>query len=205
MTSLSLSEHTVVLATANKGKLREFAELLAGVGLAVRAQSEFGVLEAAETAPTFVENALIKARHASRLTGLPALADDSGLEVDHLHGAPGVWSARYGGSGASDQDNLRKLLAALAGVPADNRRARFVCLIVYLRHADDPTPVISQGVWEGSILDEPRGANGFGYDPVFLVPELDMTAAELTPEVKNRLSHRGKALRGLLAKLRGEV
>lgn len=198
------STHTVVLATSNKGKLREFAELLSGVGFKVRAQSEFGMLEAAETAPTFVENALIKARHAARLTGLPALADDSGLEVDFLHGAPGVWSARYAGQGAGDRENLDKLLAALSGVPPEKRRARFVCLIVYLRHADDPTPVISQGVWEGTILAEPRGVNGFGYDPVFQVPELDMTAAELAAEVKNRLSHRGKALHGLLTRLRGE-
>lgn len=198
------SDNTVVLATGNKGKLREFAELLSGVGFKVRAQSEFGVLEAAETAPTFVENALIKARHAARLTGLPALADDSGLEVDFLHGAPGVWSARYAGQGAGDRENLDKLLAALSGVPPEKRRARFVCLIVYLRHTDDPTPVISQGVWEGTILTEPRGANGFGYDPVFQVPEMDMTAAELAPEVKNRLSHRGKALHGLLTRLRGE-
>jgi XTP/dITP diphosphohydrolase len=185
-------ERRVVLASGNQGKLREFAELLAGTGIVIRAQSEFGVPEADETGLTFVENAIIKARNASQHTGLPAIADDSGLEVDALNGAPGIYSARYAGPGGDHGPNVRKLLEALSGVPAEERTARFRCIIVYLRHAADPTPLICQGTWEGTILTEPRGNGGFGYDPVFLVPGYGKSAAELP------LSHRGQALRALL-------
>jgi XTP/dITP diphosphohydrolase len=165
-------------------------------------QSSFGVPEAEETGLTFVENAILKARNAARHTGLPALADDSGIEVDALNGAPGIYSARYAGPGATDEENLLKLLAALEGLPEDRRGARFQCVIAYLRHAEDPTPLICQGTWEGRILAAPRGANGFGYDPVFFVPEEGVSSAELAPEIKNRLSHRGQALRRLLEGLR---
>lgn len=194
-------DRIVVLATSNPGKIRELNALLADTAIRVRAQSELGVPEAAETGLTFVENALLKARQAARHSGHPAIADDSGLEVDALAGAPGVHSARYAGPGASDADNLVKLLSALAGVAEAYRTARFQCLMVYLRHADDPTPIICQGTWEGRILTEPRGDQGFGYDPVFLVPSSGMSAAELEPAVKNVLSHRSQALRQLLAKL----
>lgn len=192
---------TIVLASSNAGKVREFNDLLGGLHLEVVPQSHFNVADADETGLTFVENAILKARHAARHTGLPALADDSGLEVDALHGAPGIYSARYAGVGASDADNLKKLLAALKEVPEPGRKARFQCVLVYLRHALDPTPLICQGSWEGRILCEPRGANGFGYDPVFYVPTHSVSAAELTPETKNSLSHRGQALRLLLAGL----
>jgi XTP/dITP diphosphohydrolase len=191
----------IVLASSNPGKLREIGQMLAGIGLEVVPQSDFDVPEAEETGLSFVENAILKARHAARHAGLPAIADDSGLEVDALHGAPGIYSARYAGSGASDEQNLKKLLADLAGVPEAERTARFQCLMVYLRHAHDPTPIICQGTWEGRILFEPRGANGFGYDPVFYVPTHGCSAAELPPEIKNALSHRGQALRALVAAL----
>lgn len=194
----------IVLASGNRGKVREFNELLAGLDLEVVPQSEFNVPEAEETGLSFVENAILKARNAAQHAGLPAIADDSGLEVDALKGAPGIYSARYAGPGASDQQNLEKLLAALADVPDTERTARFQCVIVFLRHALDPTPIICQGTWEGSILREPRGANGFGYDPVFHVPTHGCSAAELPAEVKNRLSHRGQALAKLLRMLRGE-
>jgi XTP/dITP diphosphohydrolase len=159
------------------------------------------VVEVEETGLTFVENALLKARNATRHTGLPAIADDSGIEVDALHGAPGIYSARYAGEGASDARNLEKLLADLRDVPEARRTARFVCLMVYLRHELDPTPIICQGSWEGRVLFEPRGAGGFGYDPVFFVPTHSCSSAELPPEVKNQLSHRGQALRALVAAL----
>lgn len=192
----------IVLASNNPGKAREINQLLEGSGITVLAQSELGVPEVEETGLSFVENALLKARNAAERTGLPAIADDSGLEVDALDGAPGIYSARYAGLGATDQENLQKLLADLAGVPQARRGARFQCLMVYLRHALDPTPLICQGTWEGRVLPEPRGANGFGYDPVFYAPTHDCSAAELPPEVKNHLSHRGQALRALLAALR---
>lgn len=195
-------QQIVVLASSNADKVREINELLAGLDYAVVPQSQFGVPEVEETGLTFVENAILKARNAARHTGHPAVADDSGIEVDALNGAPGVHSARYAGAGASDRANVDKLLAALRGVPDAERTARFRCVMVYLRHADDPTPVIAQGTWEGRIATEPRGANGFGYDPVFLVPDRDCTSAELAPEEKNQLSHRGQALRALLASLR---
>jgi XTP/dITP diphosphohydrolase len=191
----------VVLASLNPGKAREVGQLLAGSGLEVVSQAALGVPEAAETAPTFVENALLKARHAAQLTGLPAVADDSGLAVDALGGAPGIYSARYAGPGADDAANNRKLLEALAGLPAAARTARFICVVVYLRHAADPVPLICEGAWHGRLLEAPRGANGFGYDPLFLVPELGVTSAELPPEQKNRLSHRGQALRRLVERL----
>ncbi|MDV3238861.1 MAG: RdgB/HAM1 family non-canonical purine NTP pyrophosphatase [Gammaproteobacteria bacterium] len=192
---------TVVLASSNPGKVREFNELLAGHHIEVVPQSQFGVQDAEETGLTFVENAILKARNAARHTGLPAIADDSGIEVDALKGAPGIYSARYAGIGAGDRANLEKLLAELEGVPEAGRSARFQCLMVYMRHADDPTPLICQGTWEGRILSAPRGSNGFGYDPVFFVPTHNCSSAELEPAVKNALSHRGQALRQLVAAL----
>lgn len=191
----------IVLASNNPGKVREINQMLGGLPLSVVPQSDFKVPEAEETGLTFVENALLKARHASRHTGLPAIADDSGIEVDYLNGAPGIYSARYAGKSASDEQNLRKLLADLDGIPEAERTARFQCLMVYLRHEFDPTPVICRGTWEGRILLEPHGANGFGYDPVFFVPTHDCSAAELPPEVKNKLSHRGQALRKMVEAL----
>ncbi len=191
----------VVLASNNAGKAREFGELLAGSGLEVVGQAELGVPEAEETAPTFVENALLKARNASRITGLPALADDSGLAVDALGGAPGIFSARFAGSGAGDAANNARLLDLMREVPEAARGAAFICALVYLRHAEDPVPLICQGMWRGRLLEAPRGANGFGYDPLFLVPELGKTSAELPPEEKNRRSHRGQALRQLVERL----
>ncbi|QGU33459.1 RdgB/HAM1 family non-canonical purine NTP pyrophosphatase [Thermochromatium tepidum] len=193
MTRAPLST-TIVLASNNAGKVRELEYLLAGSRIQICPQGEYGVPEVEETGLTFVENAILKARHAARHTGLPALADDSGLEVDALGGAPGVYSARYAGPGATDEANLRQLLAELAEVPEAERTARFQCVLVYLRHAEDPTPLICQGTWEGRILFEPRGTNGFGYDPIFLVPTQGCSAAELDPDTKNRLSHRGQAL-----------
>ena len=187
----------VVLASRNDGKLAEMQGLFASLGWKLRSLAEFCDDAAEETASSFVENALLKARHASLVSGLPAIADDSGLEVAALEGAPGVRSARYAGEDASDADNNRKLLAALKNIPDERRGARFVCLMVYLRHAEDATPLIAQGSWRGTILHNPRGANGFGYDPLFLVPDLKRSAAELDAEVKNRVSHRGKAARHL--------
>lgn len=192
----------IVLATGNLGKVREINELLAGSGIHAQPQSQFGVMEAEETGLTFVENALIKARNASLHTGLPAIADDSGLEVDALDGAPGIYSSRYAGPAATDRDNVEKLLTNLADVPESRRGARFQCVMVYLRHAADPTPLICQASWEGLILTAPRGSNGFGYDPVFHVPTHDCSSAELPAEIKNKLSHRGQALRQLVERLR---
>jgi XTP/dITP diphosphohydrolase len=192
----------IVLATGNLGKVREINELLANHDLAVVAQSDFNVPEAEETGLSFVENAIIKARNAAAHTGLSAIADDSGLEVDALGGAPGIYSSRYAGKSASDRDNLEKLLADLGDLAAEQRSARFQCLMVYLRHAKDPTPIICQGTWEGQVLFTPRGSDGFGYDPVFYVPSHNCSSAELPPDIKNRLSHRGQALRKLIAALR---
>ncbi|HLS99734.1 MAG: RdgB/HAM1 family non-canonical purine NTP pyrophosphatase [Porticoccaceae bacterium] len=191
----------VVLASGNAGKLREFQYLLADRGIDVVAQSEFSVPDADETGLSFVENAILKARHAARLTGLPAIADDSGLEVDVLDGAPGIYSARFAGPNASDGDNNARLLELLKGVPAERRTARYQCSLVYMRHAADPTPLICQGSWEGVIGTKPKGSHGFGYDPLFFVREQGCTAAELPREVKNTLSHRARAMRQLLDKL----
>ncbi len=190
--------HRVVLASNNKGKLREFADLLGGLDLDIIPQAQLGVSDVEETGLTFVENAIIKARHAARITGLPVIADDSGIEVDALNGVPGIYSARYAGSGASDDANNKKLLQALDGVPEAQRGARYQCLIVYLRHALDPTPIICGGSWEGRILTEPRGFGGFGYDPLFFVPTHQCSGGELDAVEKNRISHRGQALRKLL-------
>ncbi|OOZ42303.1 non-canonical purine NTP pyrophosphatase, RdgB/HAM1 family [Solemya pervernicosa gill symbiont] len=192
----------IVLASGNAGKVREFNQLLADIDLEVVPQSDFEVVEAEETGLTFVENAILKARNAAQHTGLPALADDSGLEVDALHGAPGIYSARFAGVGASDEQNLQKLLTDLQDVPQNLRSARFQCVIVYMRHAEDPTPIICQGTWNGRILNTSHGENGFGYDPVFYVPEQDCSSAELPAEIKNRLSHRGQALQKFLSVMR---
>ncbi len=192
----------VVLASGNKGKVREFNQILAGLDLVVVPQTEFDVPEIEETGLTFVENAILKARNAAQHTGLPAIADDSGLEVDALRGAPGIYSARYAGADASDEQNLIKLLNTLKEVPGAERTARFQCLLVYMEHELDPTPVICQGTWEGRIAEAPQGESGFGYDPVFYVPDQDCTAAQLSAEEKNRLSHRGQALQKLLQALR---
>ncbi|KAA0010673.1 XTP/dITP diphosphatase [Billgrantia pellis] len=193
--------HALVLASGNAGKLREFGQLLKSLGLSVRPQAEFGVDDVEETGLTFVENALLKAREASRVSGLPALADDSGLEVDALQGQPGIYSARYAGEPKSDARNNAKLLEALADVPREERSARYWCVLVYLRHADDPVPIIVQRSWEGEILEQPRGEGGFGYDPLFWLPEQGRSVAELAAEEKNRLSHRGRALEALVATL----
>jgi XTP/dITP diphosphohydrolase len=190
----------LILASNNQGKLKEFNELLSTIGFSVHAQGDFGVPEAEEPFHTFVENALTKARHASRLTGLPALADDSGVCVNALGGAPGVYSARFAGAPKSDANNSAKLVADLAA-HAD-KSAYYYCVLVFVRHADDPQPVIADGRWNGEIIAEARGAGGFGYDPHFYLPALGKCAAELTPEEKNRLSHRGQALRALVEKLK---
>ena len=190
----------VVLASGNAGKLRELRALLAPLGIELVAQGDLGLDSAPETACTFVENALAKARHASAGSGLPAIADDSGLAVSALGGAPGVRSARYAGAAQNDGANNRKLIAALAGLA--DRRARFCCAMVYVDAPGDPVPVIATGEWQGTIIDEARGVNGFGYDPHFLLLELGLTSAELEPKLKNALSHRGQAARSLLAALR---
>ncbi|NHZ37511.1 RdgB/HAM1 family non-canonical purine NTP pyrophosphatase [Massilia rubra] len=190
----------LILASNNAGKLKEFGEILAPVGFTLHAQGEFDVPEAEEPFATFVENALEKARHASRLTGLPALADDSGVCLNALGGAPGVWSARFAGEPKSDARNNQKLIADLAA-HAD-KSAYYYCVLVYVRHADDPQPVIADGRWNGEIVAEARGAGGFGYDPHFWIPSLGKCTAELTPLEKNALSHRGQALRALVEKLK---
>ncbi|CAM3726901.1 MULTISPECIES: XTP/dITP diphosphatase [Pseudoalteromonas] len=191
---------TLVLATGNQGKVNELAQMLSPLEINVVPQSDFNVSAVAETGTTFVENAIIKARHAAKETGLPAIADDSGLEVDGLNGAPGVYSARFAGEQASDQDNIDKLLNELADNP--NRSARFWCVLVLMRHADDPTPLICSASWEGQITQSQDGQGGFGYDPVFYVPELKCTSAQLTKEQKNAVSHRGTALQRLLTELK---
>jgi len=192
----------IVLASGNKGKLREFAALLAELDYEVLPQSDFDVPDIEETGLSFVENAILKARNACAHTGLPAIADDSGIEVDALKGAPGIYSARFAGESASDKDNLTKLLKDLSGLPENERTARFQCLLVFMQHEKDPTPLICQGTWEGRILQESSGENGFGYDPVFYVPTHDCSSAELTAEVKNKISHRGQALAKLLVELK---
>ena len=196
----STPRQTVVLASGNTGKLRELGEVLAPLGVTLQPQAEFNVPEVEETGLTFVENAIIKARAAAEHSGLPAIADDSGLEVDHLDGAPGIYSARY--SGAGDEGNNARLLQELCDVPDPQRSARFQCVLVYMRHALDPTPLVCQASWEGFILHAPRGEQGFGYDPLFYVPEHQCSSAELPRELKNRISHRAKASTLLFEALR---
>ena len=193
---------TLVLATGNPGKVNELANMLSPLNINVLPQSDFNVGEVAETGTTFVENAIIKARHAAKITGMPAIADDSGLEVDGLNGAPGVYSARFAGESASDQDNIDKLLNELADNP--NRKARFWCVLVLMRHADDPTPLICSASWEGEITQTQNGEGGFGYDPVLFVKEQNCTSAELTKAQKNAVSHRGQALKKLLLELQSK-
>jgi len=195
----------VILASGNRGKLDELSMLLADLPLTLRAQSEFAVEAVEETGLTFVENAIIKARHAAGVTGLPALADDSGLVVPALDGAPGVRSARYAGTAANDAGNVAKLLTALDAVPAAARGCSFVCVMVYLRHAADPLPLVATGQWQGRVLDAPRGAGGFGYDPIFLGVGESLTAAELPAAHKNARSHRGQAVAALVRLLAAEL
>ncbi|MGF2735408.1 RdgB/HAM1 family non-canonical purine NTP pyrophosphatase [Marinobacter sp. DUT-1] len=195
----------LVIASNNKGKIAELTELLTPLGLTPIAQGELGVGEAEEPAVTFVENAILKARHAARETGLPALADDSGIAVDALGGLPGVRSARFAGEDATDPDNVEALLDALKDVPDEDRGAQFHCVLVYLRHADDPTPIVCHGRWPGRILREPRGSGGFGYDPIFLAPEHNCSAAELSRDEKGRIGHRGRALAQLVEHLKVEL
>ncbi len=198
---MNVNPRKLVVASSNAGKLAEFRDLLDEAGLEFVAQGELGVADIEETGLTFVENALLKARHAARVTGLPALADDSGLCVDALGGAPGLYSARYAGAHGDARANIARLLEEMKDVPAARRTAHFVGVIVLRRHADDPQPLIAAGRWSGLILDAPRGAGGFGYDPVFLDPENNLSAAEFEPAIKNRLSHRGRALDVLRQKL----
>jgi XTP/dITP diphosphohydrolase len=188
-----------VLASGNAGKLREFSELLAATSLVLARQSDFGIVPPPETGTTFLENALIKARNAARITGLAAIADDSGIEVDALGGAPGVYSARYAGEEATDEENLSKLLAELAGLPEEKRAARYRCVIVCLNGADDPHPLVGVGTWEGRIIETRRGSNGFGYDPAFVPARDTRTVAEMPQDEKNLKSHRGQAMRAFLA------
>ena len=190
----------IILASSNPGKLREISAIFADKPYRLIPQSEYNVSDAEETGLTFVENAILKARHAAESTGMMAMADDSGIEVDYLKGAPGIYSARYAGQPCDNQANNDKLLAALQGVPGELRTARFQCVIVLMRHALDPTPLICTGTWEGFIVEQETGANGFGYDPLFYVPTHGCTSAELSPQVKNELSHRGQALRDLATK-----
>lgn len=196
-----LSHRTVVLASNNPGKIREINTLLSDTGIEVISQSEFNVPDVAETGFSFIENALIKARNAASYCPYPVIADDSGIALDALDGRPGIYSARYAGIDASDEDNLCKLIDEVKDLPEDRRKARFVCLMVYLQYETDPVPLIAEGIWHGIALTEPQGKNGFGYDPMFYVPDFDCTSAELDPDTKNRLSHRGQALRKLISML----
>ncbi len=191
----------VVLASNNPGKLREISEMLAGLHVELLSQSIFNVPGIEETGATFVENAILKARNAARYTGLPAIGDDSGIEIDALNGEPGIYSSRYAGEGASDAANLNKLIEVVRQIPEEKRIARFICLMVYLRHATDPAPIIAEGIWEGIAVTKPKGRNGFGYDPMFYITDRNCTSAELPPEIKNRISHRAQALKKLFAQL----
>ncbi len=184
----------LVLATSNRGKVAEMQPLLSDIGFTIITQAELGVSDAIEDGHTFVENALIKARHASAITGLPAIADDSGLIIDALNGSPGLISAHYAGVHGDADGNIKKVLAEMLDVPRVDRTARFYSLIVMLKHAHDPQPLIAEGIWEGEILELPRGSNGFGYDPIFFVPDQQCSAAELPADIKNIISHRGRAL-----------
>lgn len=196
--------HTVVLASGNAGKLKEFQQLLADCGYDVRSQGEYDLQSAEETGLTFIENAILKARHASAQTGLPALADDSGLAVDALAGRPGIYSARYAGAEATDADNNRKLLEELKGVAEEDRGAEYHCVLAFLRYAEDPTPLVCAGHWRGRILTQPQGSGGFGYDPLFYCPKQQCTAAQLDKEQKGRISHRAQATHKLLEALSAE-
>jgi len=193
-----MKEKKIVLASGNKGKIREFQAMFDDLGLNIVPQTELGVGDIPETGTTFVENAIIKARYAAEITGLPAIADDSGIEIDYLQGAPGIYSARFSGDenghGATDENNNLKVLEALRGVPQEKRTARYQCILVFMEHAADPTPIICQAAWEGIIMEEEVGDNGFGYDPLFWVPEFKLSSAQLASEQKNKISHRGKAL-----------
>jgi len=191
----------VVLASGNAGKLREFTQMLKPVGIQLLPQAELKINEVPETGLTFVENALIKARNACEHSGLPAIADDSGLEVDALFGAPGIYSARFGGEAATDDDNNKKLLSELTDTPVSERTARYRACLVFMRHADDPVPIIAEGHWDGLIVDAARGEHGFGYDPHFWLDSHDCTAAELDPQIKNQISHRALALHTLIKRL----
>ncbi len=191
----------LVLASGNRGKLNEFQQIFAQRDISVLPQSHFRIEDAEETGLTFVENAIIKARHAAKISGLPSLADDSGLEVDALRGKPGIYSARFSGPGATDARNNEKLLKMLAQIPEEQRSARFHCVLVLMRHAEDPTPWIFHGQWQGRILNDLRGSNGFGYDPLFFADDQQCCAAELSADIKNRVSHRGKAVQQLMRAL----
>ena len=201
MADREAARRSLVLASGNPGKLRELTAMLKPLGWDVRPQSDWNLDEAVEDGLSFVENALIKARHAARLTGLPALADDSGLVVDALNGAPGIYSARFAGADASDQDNNRKLLDSLEGVSDSMRTAHFYCAMALVRNVDDPAPLISVGKWDGVIMAAPAGQGGFGYDPLFHVPAEGCSSAQLPPEIKNRLSHRGQAIRAMVEQI----
>lgn len=201
MNTVNGERRQVVLASGNQGKLREFQQLLDTLNIEMLPQSQFNVDPVEETGLTFVENAILKARHAARVSGLPAIADDSGIEVDALNGQPGIYSARYAGEDASASDNNQKLLKSLEGLPEAERTARFHCVLVYLRHAEDPTPLVCHGTWEGRILDAPSGDHGFGYDPLFYVPSEGCSAADLPGEVKNGISHRAVAMAKLTEQL----
>lgn len=198
------TDNKLVLASANPGKIKELQQMLDQLGIEVIPQTELNIPDIEETGLSFVENSILKARNAAALSGLPAIADDSGLEVDYLQGAPGIYSARFAGANATDVSNRDKLLEQLAGVPAEQRTARYQTVIVYMLHADDPTPIICQGTWEGSIACDEKGDGGFGYDPIFNVPETGCRAAELDKDRKNRLSHRGKAMASLLLRLQNQ-
>ncbi|MFQ0995393.1 XTP/dITP diphosphatase [Gilliamella sp. BG2] len=192
----------IVLATNNQGKVNELQTLLANAGFDIIAQNQFNIPDADETGLTFIENALLKARHTAKLTGLSAIADDSGLAVDALDGQPGIYSARYAGEHGNDKSNNQKLLKALQNIPKEKRTAYFYCALVFMRHENDPTPIICLGKWDGLILNEEQGDGGFGYDPLFYVPELGCTAAQLTKEQKSQISHRGQALKQLIEKIK---
>ena len=196
-----MTDNKLVLASANAGKIKELQQMLDKLGIEVIPQSTLNVPDIAETGLSFVENSLLKARNAAALTNLPAIADDSGLEVDFLHGAPGIYSARFSGEHATDASNREKLLQLMVDAPQEQRTARYQTLIVYMRHANDPTPIICQGTWEGSIASAEKGDGGFGYDSIFQVAETNCRAAELDKDTKNRLSHRGKAMANLLSEL----
>ncbi len=200
--STNTDNNTIILASSNQGKLREFHTMFSGSGMTIISQSEYQIDDAEETGLTFIENAIIKARHASQKTGLPAIADDSGLAIDFLNGAPGIYSARYAGAHGNDKANNQKVLAALAGQPKENRQAKFICALAFLQHAEDPTPILCQAIWEGFILEEECGENGFGYDPLFWVEEKNCSSAQLPSDIKHTISHRAKALDMLFAAIK---